>query len=39
MNIPARYCTAIWADIGVPASYAPMVFAAGFEAYVGAEWF
>ena len=38
MNIPARYCTGYLADIGVPASDAPMDFAAWFEAFVGGEW-
>jgi transglutaminase-like putative cysteine protease len=38
LNIPARYCTGYLGDIGVPASDAPMDFAAWFEAYVGGEW-
>jgi len=38
MNIPARYCTGYLGDIGVPASDAPMDFAAWFEAYIGGEW-
>jgi transglutaminase-like putative cysteine protease len=38
MNIPARYCTGYLADIGVPASNAPMDFAGWFEAFVGGEW-
>jgi transglutaminase-like putative cysteine protease len=39
LNIPARYCTGYLGDIGVPASDAPMDFAAWFEAYVGGEWY
>jgi transglutaminase-like putative cysteine protease len=39
MNIPARYCTGYLGDIGVPASDAPMDFAAWFEAYVGDRWY
>ena len=39
MNIPARYCTGYLGDIGVPASDAPMDFAAWFEAYIGGEWY
>jgi transglutaminase-like putative cysteine protease len=39
MNIPARYCTGYLGDIGVPASDAPMDFAAWFEAYVGGAWY
>jgi transglutaminase-like putative cysteine protease len=38
LNIPARYCTGYLGDIGVPASDAPMDFAAWFEAYVGGAW-
>ena len=38
MNIPARYCTAYLGDIGVPASSAPMDFAASFEAFLGGRW-
>jgi len=38
MNIPARYCTGYLADIGLPPPYAPMDFAAWFEAYVGGRW-
>jgi transglutaminase-like putative cysteine protease len=38
MNIPARYCTGYLGDIGVPASDAPMDFAAWFEAYLGGAW-
>jgi transglutaminase-like putative cysteine protease len=38
MNIPARYCTGYLGDIGVPASDAPMDFAASFEAYLGGAW-
>jgi transglutaminase-like putative cysteine protease len=39
LNIPARYCTGYLSDIGVPASAAPMDFAAWFEAYLGGEWY
>jgi transglutaminase-like putative cysteine protease len=39
MNIPARYCTGYLGDIGVPASDAPMDFAAWFEAYLGGGWY
>jgi transglutaminase-like putative cysteine protease len=38
MNIPARYCTGYLGDIGLPPPYAPMDFAAWFEAYLGGEW-
>jgi len=38
MNIPARYCTGYLGDIGVPATDAPMDFAAWFEAYLGGAW-
>ena len=38
MNIPARYCTGYLSDIGVPPPYAPMDFAAWFEAYIGGRW-
>ena len=38
MNIPARYCTGYLADIGEPPPYAPMDFAAWFEAYLGGKW-
>lgn len=38
MNIPARYCTGYLGDIGVPASDAPMDFAAWFEAYLDGAW-
>jgi transglutaminase-like putative cysteine protease len=37
LNIPARYCTGYLSDIGVPASAAPMDFAAWLEAYLGGE--
>ncbi len=39
LNIPARYCTGYLADIGVPATDAPMDFAGWFEAYVGGNWY
>ncbi|MGH6611512.1 MAG: transglutaminase-like domain-containing protein [Burkholderiaceae bacterium] len=39
MNIPARYCTGYVTDIGVPPPYAPMDFAAWFEAYFDGEWY
>ena len=39
MNIPARSCTGYLGDIGVPASDAPMDFAALFDAYVGGQWY
>ena len=38
MNIPARYCTGYLSDIGVPPPYAPMDFAAWFEAFLGGHW-
>jgi len=38
MNIPARYCTGYLSDIGLPSPYAPMDFAAWFEAYLGGQW-
>jgi transglutaminase-like putative cysteine protease len=38
MNIPARYCTGYLGDMGVPPPYAPMDFAAWFEAYLGDGW-
>jgi transglutaminase-like putative cysteine protease len=39
MNIPARYCTGYLGDIGIPPPYAPMDFAAWFEAYLGGHWY
>ena len=39
MNIPARYCTGYVSDIGEPPPYAPMDFAAWFEAYLGGRWY
>jgi transglutaminase-like putative cysteine protease len=39
MNIPARYCTGYLSDIGIPPPYAPMDFAAWFEAYLGGHWY
>jgi transglutaminase-like putative cysteine protease len=39
MNIPARYCTGYLGDIGLPPPYAPMDFAAWFEAYLGDRWY
>jgi transglutaminase-like putative cysteine protease len=39
MNIPARYCTGYLGDIGLPPPYAPMDFAAWFEAYLGDGWY
>ena len=38
MNIPARYCTGYLGDVGLPPPYAPMDFAAWFEAYVDGQW-
>jgi transglutaminase-like putative cysteine protease len=38
MNIPARYCTGYIGDMGLPPPYAPMDFAAWFEAYLGGAW-
>lgn len=38
LNIPARYCTGYLGDIGMPPPYAPMDFAAWFEAYLGGTW-
>jgi transglutaminase-like putative cysteine protease len=39
MNIPARYCTGYLSDIGMAPPYAPMDFAAWFEAYLGGQWY
>ncbi|HMJ10325.1 MAG TPA: transglutaminase family protein [Polyangiaceae bacterium] len=39
MNIPARYCTGYLGDIGLPPPYAPMDFAAWFEAYLEDGWY
>jgi transglutaminase-like putative cysteine protease len=39
MNIPARYCTGYLSDIGLKPPYAPMDFAAWFEAYIGGAWY
>ena len=39
MNIPARYCTGYLGDIGMPPPYAPMDFAAWFEAYLDDGWY
>ena len=39
MNIPARYCTGYLSDIGMPPPYAPMDFAAWFEAYLDGGWY
>ena len=39
MSIPARYCTGYLSDIGVPPPYAPMDFAAWFEAYLDGGWY
>ena len=39
MNIPARYCTGYISDIGQPPPYAPMDFAAWFEAYLEGGWY
>jgi transglutaminase-like putative cysteine protease len=39
MNIPARYCTGYLGDIGVPPPYAPMDFAAWFEAFLDGRWY
>ena len=39
MNIPARYCTGYLGDIGLPPPYAPMDFAAWFEAYLNGRWY
>jgi transglutaminase-like putative cysteine protease len=39
MNIPARYCTGYLGDMGLPPPYAPMDFAAWFEAYLGGRWY
>jgi transglutaminase-like putative cysteine protease len=38
LNIPARYCTGYLGDMGLPPPYAPMDFAAWFEAYLGGAW-
>jgi transglutaminase-like putative cysteine protease len=39
MNIPARYCTGYVSDVGMPPPYAPMDFAAWFEAYLDGGWY
>ncbi len=39
LNIPARYCTGYVTDIGIPPPYAPMDFAAWFEAYLDGRWY
>ena len=39
MNIPARYCTGYLGDIGLPPPYAPMDFAAWFEAFLDDGWY
>ena len=39
LNIPARYCTGYLGDIGLPPPYAPMDFAAWFEAFLGGRWY
>jgi transglutaminase-like putative cysteine protease len=39
LNIPARYCTGYLGDIGEPPPYAPMDFAAWFEAYLDGVWY
>jgi transglutaminase-like putative cysteine protease len=39
MNIPARYCTGYLSDVGLPPPYAPMDFAAWFEAYLDGRWY
>jgi transglutaminase-like putative cysteine protease len=39
LNIPARYCTGYLGDMGLPPPYAPMDFAAWFEAYLGGQWY
>ena len=39
MNIPARYCTGYVSDVGMPPPYAPMDFAAWFEAYLDGQWY
>ena len=39
LNIPARYCTGYLGDVGLPPPYAPMDFAAWFEAYLGDSWY
>lgn len=39
MNIPARYCTGYLGDIGLPPPYAPMDFAAWFEAFLDGRWY
>lgn len=39
MNIPARYCTGYISDVGMPPPYAPMDFAAWFEAYLDGQWY
>jgi transglutaminase-like putative cysteine protease len=39
MNIPARYCTGYFGDIGVPPDPAPMDFSAWFEVFLEGRWF
>ena len=38
LNIPARYCTGYFGDIGVPRQPSPMDFSAWFEVYLGGRW-
>jgi transglutaminase-like putative cysteine protease len=38
MNIPARYCTGYFSDIGVLPTSFPMDFSAWFEVYLGGTW-
>ena len=38
MNIPARYCTGYISDIGQPAPYSDMDFAAWIEVWLGGQW-
>ncbi len=38
MSIPARYCAGYVTDIGLAPPYAPMDFAAWFEAYLDGQW-
>lgn len=38
MNIPARYCTGYFSDIGEPEPYPPGDFAAWMEVFLGGNW-
>jgi transglutaminase-like putative cysteine protease len=39
MNIPARYCTGYFGEIGLPLDDTPMDFSAWFKAYLCGRWY